>query len=158
MKRHWILAAALVVLSHAPPIHAETQTWFGFQVGVSGGTPAPPPVMFRAEPSCVAVNGVYIVNESYCDDDVFRVNNVWWRLHAGHWYRATHWRGPWVTVDVRRVPERVLIVPARHWKHHPRYHNNRGVVVVRDGDRGRGHRKHKQKHKHGQGHAHHDHD
>jgi hypothetical protein len=59
-----------------------------------------------------------------------------------------------VTVDVRRVPERVLVVPARHWKHHPRY-TNRGVVVVRDGDRGRGHRKHRGR---GNGHAHHDHD
>jgi hypothetical protein len=96
------------------------------------------------------------VDESYCDDDVFRVNNVWWRLHAGHWFRATHWRGPWVVMDVRRVPERVLVLPARHWKHHPRY--NRGVVVVRDGPPARGHHKGKHKNQRGQGHAHHDDD
>lgn len=156
MKRHWILAAALVLLSQAQPLHADTRTWFGFNVGISGGSPSPPPVMFHAEPACVALNGVYIVNESYCDDDVFRYNNVWWRLHAGHWYRASHWRGPWVTMDVRRVPERVLIVPARHWKHHPRY--NRGVVVVRDGPPARGHHKGKHKNNRGQGHAHYDDD
>lgn len=149
MKRLLIVAASLVVLSHAQPLRAETQTWFGFQVGISGGSPGPAPVVFRSEPRVVLVNDVYVVNDDHCDDDVFRVNNVWWRLHGGYWYRANSWRGPWVVMDVRRVPERVLVVPARHWKHHPRY--NRGVVVVRDGDRpGRGHRKHK----HGRGHDH----
>jgi len=28
-------------MSLAPPLHAETQTWFGFNVGISGGSPAP---------------------------------------------------------------------------------------------------------------------
>jgi hypothetical protein len=154
MRRLWVLAAALVASSLAQPSHAGAQTWFGFQVGISGGSPAPPPYMFRQEPRVVVVNDVYVVDDDGCDDDVFRHRGVWWRMHAGHWYRSSSWRGPWVTVDVRRVPERVLVVPARHWKHHPRY-TNRGVVVVRDGDRGRGHRKHRGR---GNGHAHHDHD
>jgi hypothetical protein len=148
MKRLWMIAAALVAMSLAQPLHAETQTWFGFQVGISGGSPAPL-MVFATEPHYVMVNDVYVVDDNRCGDDVFRSDNMWWRLRGGYWYRAASWRGPWVAVDVRRVPERVLVVPARHWKHHPRY-TGRTVTVVHDRhDNGR-HRGH------GHGHGHHD--
>lgn len=147
MKRLWIFAAALLLASQAQPLHAETQTWFGFQVGISGGN-APPPVVFDTEPRVVYVNDVYVVDDDRCSDDVFRHGNVWYRLRGGYWYRSRHWRGPWVAMDVRRVPERVLVVPARHWKHHPR-RSPRTVIVVNDHDNGR-HYKHK-KHKRDRG-------
>jgi len=151
MKRLWTIAAALVAMSLAQPLHAETQTWFGFQVGISGGSAAPL-VVLRSEPHYVMVNDVYVVDDDRCGDDMFRADNLWWRLRGGYWYRAASWRGPWVAVDVRRVPERVLVVPARRWKHHPR-REGRTVIVVNDRhDNGR--------HKgHYKGHGHHgDHD
>jgi len=139
MRRLWIYAVALLCMSQAQPLHAETQTWFGFQVGVSGGAP-PPPVAFGAAPHYVTVNDVFVVDDPRCDDDVFHADSMWWRMRGGYWFRSASWRGPWVAVDVRRVPERVLVVPARHWKHHPR-HDGRTVIVVQDHDRGhhRGH-------------------
>ena len=140
MKRLWIFAAALLLASQAQPLHAETQTWFGFQVGISGGN-APPPVVFHTEPRVVYVNDVYVVDDDRCPDDVFRHGNVWYRLRGGYWYRSRHWRGPWVGVDVRRVPERVLVVPARHWKHHPRHRARQVIVVNDDNGRHRGHYK-----------------
>ena len=139
MKRIWILAAALATFASAQPLHAETQTWFGFQVGISGGSAPPPPVLV-AEPRVVYVNNVYVVDDDRCPDDVFRANNMWWRMHGGYWYRSSTWRGPWRMVDVRRVPERVLVVPASHWKHHPRY-RARTVVVDNHPGQGRGHDK-----------------
>ena len=146
MRRFGIIAAALVVVCLAQTLHAETQTWFGFQVGISGGSPPPPPMVFRSDPHVIVVNDVYVVDDDRCDDDVFRTDNVWWRLRGGYWYRAASWRGPWIAVDVRRVPERVLVVPARHWKHHPR--GGRTVIVVHENhDNGR-HRGHE----HGHGH------
>lgn len=160
MKRNLIIFAVAVALSsQSAPVHAETQTWFGFQVGVSGGN-APPPVMFRNEPRVIVVEDVQVVDDDRCDEDVFRANNVWWRLRGGYWYRASSWRGPWMSIDVRRVPERVLVVPARHWKHHPRGgRDGRTVIVVRDRDRherGRG-RDRGRGERHGRGHDH-DHD
>jgi hypothetical protein len=56
-------------------------------------------------------------------------------------------------VDVRRVPERVLVVPARNWKHHPRYESHTVVVEQEHHDNGR-HRGHD----HGHGHGDHDED
>ena len=152
MKRLWIFAAVLATFAGAQPLHAETQTWFGFQVGISGGS-APPPV-FHTEPRVVYVNDVYVVDDNRCPDDVFRANNAWWRLHGGYWYRSNSWRGPWQTVDVRRVPERVLVVPASHWKHHPR-HRSRTVLVMQDEHPGRGHARGHDKDR-GRGHSDHD--
>jgi hypothetical protein len=131
MKRIWIFAATLVLLGQAGPLHAATQTWFGFQVGVSGGHAPPAPVVFRSEPRVVVVNDVQVVDDDRCSDDVFRSDNMWWRMSGGYWYRSNSWRGPWVGVDVRRVPERVLVVPARNWKHPPR-RDERTVFVARD--------------------------
>jgi hypothetical protein len=136
-KPLWVCAVALVLVGHAQPLHAETQTWFGFQVGVAIGDP-PPPVSFRSEPRLNFVGEVEVVDDSRCHDDVFRTENIWWRLRGGYWYRAASWRGPWVSVDVRRVPERVLVVPEQHWKHHPRMNGKSTVELARDGDRRRG--------------------
>ena len=156
MKRHWtygILASALLWVGQPQPVHAATQTWFGFQMGVSGGTPPPPPVIWRSEPRVIVVDDVQVVDDDRCGDDVFRSDSMWWRLSGGYWYRSASWRGPWIGVDVRRVPERVLVVPARHWKHHPR-HSRRTVIVVRDHERD-----HHGRHEHGEhGHRHHDDD
>lgn len=142
MNRHlWLFVAAVGLVCVAQPLHAGTKTWFGFQVGISGGDP-PPPVVFRSEPRVIVVSDVQVVDDDHCSDDVFRTEDTWWRLRGGYWYRAASWRGPWVSIDVRRVPERVLVVPAEHWKHRPR-HGGEYAVAGRDEGRGRGrHRGH----------------
>jgi hypothetical protein len=121
MRTTLIACVAASVLALAGVAHAETQTWFGFSVGIRSGSPAPAPIQWRTEPSIVWVGHVAIVDHDACDDDVFRADRYWWRMSNGWWYRSTSWRGPWVSVDVRRVPRPVLELPARRWKHHPRY-------------------------------------
>ena len=156
MKRFLILTAAVAMLCQSAPAKAET--WFGFQVGMTGRNPPPPPqVVFRSEPRYVVVEDVRVIEDERLGDDMFVSDNFYWRLHDGYWYRARTWRGPWVGIDVRRVPERVLVVPARHWKHHPRHgRDGRTVIVVRDGDRheeGRGRGRGRGR-GHGHGHGH----
>ena len=153
MRRIWIFAVALVLTSQAQPLHAATQTWFGFQVGVNGGSAPPPPVVWRSEPRVIVVDDVQVVDDDHCGDDVFRSDNMWWRLSGGYWYRSASWHGPWMGVDVRRVPERVLVVPASHWKHHPR-HNARRVFANRDDDDDHDHCRRERE----RGRRHHDHD
>lgn len=119
MKKSWIVLVALAGLAFAPPAHAGTQTWFGFSIGVRGGSPDPRPIEWRAEPSVVWVGHVAVVDRDACSDDVFRCDRAWWRMSDGWWYRSSSWRGPWVAVDVRRVPRDVLDLPGRHWKRHP---------------------------------------
>jgi hypothetical protein len=154
MQRIWIFAGALVLLGQTVPAQAQTQTWFGFQVGVSDGSPPPPPV-FRSEPRVIVVNDVQVVDDDHCSDDVFRTENTWWRLRGGYWYRSASWRGPWASVDVRRVPDRVLVLPARTWKHPPRQDVRTVAMVHRDGRdhcrrRGRDHEREHERHHHEQ--------
>jgi hypothetical protein len=162
MKRIWIFAATLVLLSHAVPAQAQTQTWFGFQVGVSGGSAPPPPVVFRSEPHIIVVNDVQVVDDERCSDDVFRTENTWWRMRGGFWYRSASWRGPWSSVDVRRVPDRVLVLPARTWKHPPRQDTNMAMMARhRNRERERHCERDRERHSEREqehGHRHHDHD
>jgi hypothetical protein len=153
LRTFGIFAATLVLLGQAMPLHAATQTWFGFQMGVNGGSVPPPPVAYRSEPHYVVIDDVRVVDDARCDDDVFMSNNMWWRLRGGYWYRSSTWHGPWIGIDVRRVPERVLVVPASHWKHHP-HHDSRNVFVVHERDRHDNGRHEGHEH-HGHGHGHH---
>ena len=121
MRRLLIFTAALVLLAQAPPSQAETQTWFGFQVGISGGSAPPPPVVFRSEPHVIVVNDVYVVDDDRCDDDMFRAGNLWWRLRGGYWYRASTWRGPWVASHSSRsravcsTVSKLAVEPVTDW-------------------------------------------
>ena len=118
MKRTLIACAALS-LALAAAAHAETQTYFGFSVGIRSASYEPRPIEWRSEPSIVWVGSVAIVDHDACHDDVFRCDRSWWRMSDGWWYRSSSWRGPWVGVDVRRVPRAVLDLPGPRWKHHP---------------------------------------
>lgn len=146
MSRRWLLCGVLALAMNAQPVHAETQAWFGFALGIAKVMPAPSP--WRSEPRVLILDGVSVVSDERCNDDVFRTGDIWWRLSGGWWYRSTNWRGPWMAVDVRRVPETVLIVPARHWKHHPRY--GQGRLKRHDFE----HEDHKNEREHGRGHGH----
>jgi hypothetical protein len=151
MKRTLIACAALS-LALAATANAETQTYFGFTVGIRSASYEPRPIEWRTEPSVVWVGGVAIVDRDACHDDVFRANRAWWRMSDGWWYRSSSWRGPWVAVDVRRVPRTVLDLPGHRWKHHPhggppgqmkkmkmrREHAREEWREDRDDDRGRG--------------------
>jgi hypothetical protein len=119
MRTTLLACVAAAGIAFAGVSHAGTQTWFGFTIGVRSGAPAPSAIQWRSEPSIVWVGHVAIVDRDACYDDVFRAQRYWWRMSDGWWYRSTSWRGPWVSVDVRRVPRDVLELPSRRWKHHP---------------------------------------
>jgi hypothetical protein len=116
--RSLMAALAILSLSCAPVIAGETRTYFGFSVGISNAPP-PPRLAFVREPEVIVVPGtsVYVLQDS--PYDAFRLGGYWYVCDDGYWYRATRYSGPFVSVDVRRVPRTVLTVPARHWKHHP---------------------------------------
>ena len=117
MKRLAMLTA-LMLIGSAPMSAADPQTWFGFSIGV-GNAPPPPRVVFAERPTTVWVpgNAVYVVPEAR--EDMFLYSGFWYVQDDGYWYRSRRWDGPFVAVDVRRVPRAILSLPAKHWKHHP---------------------------------------
>ena len=115
MKRA-TLCAAMLAVALATPAMARTQTYFGFQIGISNAPP-PPRTVFYDEPSEIyrPSEHVYVVADD--DYDVFRCDGSYYVCQDGYWYRSPRYRGPWATVDVRYVPRPIFSVPVHYWRH-----------------------------------------
>ena len=138
MNRTLASVLGALAIAVAAPAFAETQTYFGFQIGI-GNAPPPPRVEFVSRPRMLVEpeTQVMVLN----DDpgyDMFRYRSCYYVSDNGYWYRSRSYRGPFVVVDVRRVPRPVFEVPANRW-HHRRaeWGDNRGAGE-RHGNRGRG--------------------
>jgi len=101
MKRFtpWLFLLALVA---AAPAIARTSV----NVDVSiGNAPPPPDVIWSREPrlAVLRTTGVWYY-EGPCDYDYFRYGNYYYIYNSGYWYRASSYRGPFVTVRETYVP------------------------------------------------------
>ena len=145
-----LIAAAMCVAGSAG---AETQTYVGFQIGISNAPP-PPRTVFVTAPPCEGIPGspVYVVEQPGLSYDCFVYGSRYYMYNDGFWYRSATYRGPFRVVDVRYVPRPILVVPEGHWKHHP-HGGPPGQwkkYSADNDDRGNGHRGHG----HGHGHEH----
>ena len=119
----WVWAALGVALVFASPAAARTQTYFGFQIGI---TNAPPPhVVFYEEPVVYAVPGYSVYAVEDCPYDMFRYGRSWYVCDDGYWYRGYGYRGPYRAIDVRYVPPTVLYANISY-RDHPRYRSYQG--------------------------------
>jgi hypothetical protein len=85
-------------------------------------TVGPPPIAFAAPPPLVEISpGVQVV--SGYGEEVFFVDNAYWTLRGGHWYRSVDHRGAWVVAD-RGVPGIIVGMPRGRYRFY-----GRGVVV-----------------------------
>jgi hypothetical protein len=112
------IALVLLIFGYAAAHEAAAETYLGFSIGINSAPP-PPRVVVSGAPqlSVVAGTSVQVVgNTSY---DVFAYHSSYYCFSSGFWYRAASYDGPFAVVDVRSVPEPILVVPAQHWKHHP---------------------------------------
>lgn len=139
----------------------------GARAGVSadvnlhlGSRPAPV-VVFDREPDVVLVPSTRVYYVGGLDYDLFRYGRFWYINEDGYWYRAQHYRGPFVAIGFERVPRTIIEVPVTY-RHHPLHPlggppgqmKKRAVVVDgRDGDVRviRGGREHGRGHGHGHG-------
>jgi len=135
MTRVRMTLLALLLVGSATAASAQTRTYFGFSVGVSN---APPPpriydTYYSDDLSLVPGTQVYVVNSS--DYDMFRYGRYWYVMRDGYWYRARRYQGPYIAVDVRRVPYAVVSVPEGQWRHHPSQGRWRNGVWMPNRDR-----------------------
>jgi hypothetical protein len=77
-------------------------------VNVNIGTP-PVVVAEPAEVVLIPEFGVYFVPDG--DVDLFFHLGFWWSPRGDRWYRSRVWNGPWVVVERRIVPRKVVRVP-----------------------------------------------
>ena len=119
MKR-MVLAILVCASSAAGPAAAETQVYYGFQIGITNAPP-PPKIVYQEAPDVVVVpdTKVYVVDRGANECDFFRFGDHWYVMVGGFWYRGGSYGGPFKVIDVRHVPEPILVIPGKHWKHHP---------------------------------------
>ena len=113
----WIVLL-LLVHGFATAVHAESSTYFGFSIGVSNAPP-PPRIVVADAPPLVAVPGTSVQVVGIAAHDIFAYGSTFYCYANGFWYRSGSYGGPYAVVDVRSVPQPILVVPAKHWKHHP---------------------------------------
>lgn len=87
-----------------------------------GGVPPPPAVVFEREPPVVLVpeTRVYYLPGA-ADYDFYRYRTYWYVNRGGFWYRAKSYRGPFLPVEIVRVPQVIIGLPVKYRKHpaHP---------------------------------------
>jgi hypothetical protein len=102
-----------------------------------GPRPAPV-VVFDREPDVVLVprSRVYYVDHDRYD--LYRYGRYWYINDDGYWFRASSYRGPFVSISVGRVPRSIVVVPARYRRHPAHPHGGppgqmkKGRAVYRD--------------------------
>jgi hypothetical protein len=80
-----------------------------------------PPPLIMVEP------GIYVLRDSAVP--VYYMDGAYWSYNNGIWYRAGHWRDPWVRVGIHGIP------PVIAYRDHHRYVRYRGhphAYVYRD--------------------------
>jgi hypothetical protein len=115
-----VLALALGILG-AKPAHADVN------VGISIGTPAPPPVVVTAPPPVILVPGTTVYRMPSAEFNVFVHNGRYYSFHNGAWFIATRWGAPWTAVAVERVPRPVLAVPVTYYRIPPGHARKMGA-------------------------------
>ncbi len=117
-------------------------------IGINIG---PPPIVVAQPPPLVVVPGTPVWYAPEVPENYFYYDGGYFTLHAGNWFRAPSYNGPWAFVPAPRVPRPLLAVPVRYYKvppGHRRWHRE-----WRDDDHGHGHG-HDHDHGHGRGHGH----
>ncbi len=140
-----VLAAsiiALLALASCAPGYTTTADpggyYMGFTVGTEGAPPAPV-IAYATEPEFdrVGAHNVQVVTLSDdADYDMFRYHGRYYLYASGFWYQGNRYTGPFALVEVRQVPQEVLTVPDRYWRHRPwwnrleaRRHHDHGMAA-----------------------------
>ncbi len=115
----WLMLLVPLAVSCTPAMMMGSRTYLGFSVGIDNAPP-PPRVEFEQAPATEEVPGagVFVVDDS--DYDMFQCDGYWYMSYGGYWYRAPSYSGPFLVVDVHRVPRQILTLPHERWKHDPR--------------------------------------
>jgi hypothetical protein len=83
------------------------------EVNVNIGIGVPlPSVVIPAPPAVVFIPATYVYFVPDIGADIFFYHGYWYRPHHGHYYRATSYNGPWVTLAPSAVPRAIMYVPA----------------------------------------------
>jgi len=83
------------------------------EVNVNIGIGVPlPSLVIPAPPAVVLIPATYVYFVPDVSVDVLFYRGHWYRPHHGHYYRATSYNGPWLSIAPSSVPRAVSHVPS----------------------------------------------
>ncbi len=118
MKRYvaGLLLIASIVASGCAPVGMSAMV----QVR---SAPPPPAFAWRAEPRFVYLSDyrLSVIADETFGYDLFGCGGYYYLYSGGYWYRSPVAQGPFVAIEVRRVPRQIFEVDdhSYHWRSHP---------------------------------------
>ncbi len=98
-------------LLFAEPAHADVN------IGISVGTPAPPPpIVVTAPPQLVLVPGTAVYYAPGASFNLFVYRGRYYSFHNGLWFHASSPTASWAVIAGDRVPQPVLAVPVTYYR------------------------------------------
>lgn len=78
--------------------------------------PPPPPLVIATPPPVYVIPDTYAYFAPDVDAELFFYGGFWYRPHKGHWYRASHYGGPWGFIVLKKVPGVLIKLPPGYRK------------------------------------------
>jgi hypothetical protein len=86
-------------------------------LGITIGTPPPPPAFVVATPpALVVVPGTSVYQVPSASFNLFVFGDRYYSFHNGVWFQGRTHNGPWVVIAESAVPRPVLGVPVTYYK------------------------------------------
>ena len=133
----FVAGALIGVATSAAPASAAVSADINLHIG---DRPAPVVVFDRA-PDVVLVPKSHVYYVDHSGYDLYRYGRYWYINDSGFWFRASSYRGPFMSIAVGRVPRPIVVVPAQYRRHPVHPHGGppgqlkKNRVVYRDNDR-----------------------
>lgn len=135
MMERAAFAALALGMAFVSPASAGTDLDVGIHIGTPApmarpalpALPPPPPPMLIPSPRVTKVpeSDVYYVPGASFNLFVFRGH--FYSFHQGVWFQAATHNGPWVVVEMQRVPPPVLAVPVKYYRIPPGHAKKLGL-------------------------------
>jgi len=124
MTQRLVVAGVLAVLG-AGLMPAEPSRAADVHIGIDIGTPPPPPIVLAEPPRLALVPRLPVYYAPSLPYNFFYYDGRYFTYDDGGWSWAVSSRGPWIAIELGRVPQPILSVPVAyykappgHWKKH----------------------------------------
>lgn len=102
-----------LVIALLSPLAVNAETNININIGVP---PPPPPFSLPSPPDLMVIPQGYVYFVPDITPDIFFYHGYWYRLHDRHYYRSSHYNGPWKYWARDNVPTTILNLPPGHRK------------------------------------------
>jgi hypothetical protein len=127
----WITCLGLFLALGAPLPNAWART--SVSIGLSiGDRYRGPDLYFHNEPRVILVPRTRVYYIADYDYDIYRYGRFWYYNYDGAWYRSRSYRGPWIFVGYRSVPQEISYVPRRYRRHWSNFSYDARYTTQRD--------------------------